>query len=657
MSSPMMNPFGDPMQDFASFIESIGMFEEWTSNGLQSIDQSLLPLDPMCSTDLQGETMNANHAEGRSLQDSLAEKTPIPNFGSRLPSLQPEIHEERDPGTPLGFNSTRDIREADYQSFLKKLDYFQTILPNDSSVPSRLTLSRLFQGFIDGLNEHLPFIHTPTLQVGSCHPGLLLAVAACGAQYRFESEKGSTLFYGAYAIVREILARKGYGVTSSLLPNSLIPSLSDGARFCSIVSDAPEGDLDELMETIQIILLLVIHVTWGGNAKAAQELIPLQSTLASLVREHGLKEKTGNFELADDLNDANWHLWAKGEVNRRTKFVAYCFLNLHSLMYNIPPLILTSEIELNMPCPNGVWTSQNESTWRLAYEKPASKSSIPFQHSFSLLFKEESSAVERVTSTPFGNHILLHALSQQLYFARPLCLVPIEHDPQRQRQKVTGMETVLRNWKSRWKQTPESSTDPRNPAGPIAFTSAALLGQVYVRLQLDIGPHLNLITRDPSAIAQALISAPGDVTRGPGIITPLLHAVHALSIPIQLGVDFVAKTYSFHWSVQHSLGALEYAHLLAVWLQALPKGRLEALSRHEKMLFLWITRLLDETDMAIKSPMGNRLELTTDPSAMRKLSCSIMRIWARSFSGNICWGLVDVIGLSLNAYADILEKR
>lgn len=326
-------------------------------------------------------------------------------------------------------------------------------------------------------------------------------------------------------------------------------------------------------------------------------------------------------------------------------------------MYNIPPLILTSEIELNMPCPNGVWTSQSASTWRLAYEKPASKNNISFQHSFSLLFKEESPASERVTSTPFGNHILIHALSQQLYFARQMCLLPIEHDPQRHRQKVTGMEAVLRNWKSRWKQTPESSTDPRNPAGPIAFTSAALLGQVYVRLQLDIGPHIALITRDPSTIAQALISAPSDVTRGPGMITPLLHAVHALSIPIQLGVDFVAKTYSFHWSVQHSLGALEYAHLLAVWLQALPKDRLEALSRHEKMLFLWITRLLDETDMAMKLPMESRLELTRDPSAMKSLSCSIMRIWARSFSGNMCWGLVDVIGLSLNAYADLLEKR
>ncbi len=104
-----------------------------------------------------------------------------------------------------------------------------------------------------------------------------------------------------------------------------------------------------------------------------------------------------------------------------------------------------------------------------------------------------------VPSTVLGNHILLHALFQQLYLARQLCLLPRQHDSQPPHK--TGMDAVLRTWKSRWKETPESSTDPRNSASPNSFTSAPLLGQIYVRLQVDLGPHRALMTKAPPTIA------------------------------------------------------------------------------------------------------------------------------------------------------------
>ena len=649
------------MQNFADFIESIGFSEGWASDGLQSIDQSFLPLDPVAplQTEIRNDTTTVDDAENHSSHGHAPEENFLSNFGSRLPSLQPELGEQEDrsrtSGGTIGLQLTRNIREADYQSFVKRLNEFQRVLPRDFSPPSKFTLSRFLHGFIDGLNEHLPFIHTPTLQIGSCNPALVLAVAACGAQYRFEGKEGIRLFCAAQGIILEILRQRSYGTSPNFLSSSWLSPCPGGAGFWSQFPDGAEQASVELMEAMQTILLLVIHATWGGDARAAQESMALQGTLASLVRVHGLKEKT-TFEMTDHTNDANWCRWAKEEANRRTKFVVYCFLNLHSLMYNIPPLILNSDLGLNMPCSTEVWTAQSASAWRLVYEKTQNGNNLRFQESISSLFREEeSSACDEVACTAFGNHILLHALFQQLYFARQLCLLPLEHGPQR--HHVTGMDAVLRTWKSRWKQTPESSTDPRNPSGPIAFTSAALLGQIYVRLQLDLGPHRALMTRDPSTIAQALAGAPNDVVRGPGFITALLHAVHALSIPIQLGIDFVARTYSFHWSVQHCLSALEYAHLLTSWLRSLPDGGLARLPSHERKLYLWITRLLDETDMGIKLPIENRLELIKDPDNMKQLSCSIIRVWARSFSGNLCWGIVDVISASLKAYADLLEEK
>lgn len=660
----MTKPGEDPMQNFAAFIDSIGLSEGWASEGLFSIDQSLLPLDPAIPLQmgLRDKATAADDVEDPPPREA-PEEALLSNFGSRLPSLQPELDESHnrlrnwvDSTDNVGLSSTRNVREADHRSFVNNLKEFQRALPKDFSAPSRLSLSRFLHGFIDGLNEHLPFIHTPTLKIVSCNPALVLAIAACGAQYRFENNEGTSLFYAAQAILRDTLRRKGCDVPSHFLSGSVLPSSPLGVGHWPKPCPGAEDESDEAIEIIQALLLLVIHATWGGDGKLAQESISLQDSLTLLVRADGLNETTANFELTHDPDEANWFLWIRKELNRRTKFVVYCFLNLHSLMYNTPPSILNSELGLNMPCATELWSAQNAGAWRSLYESSSNVNNISFQKSFSSLFTEKAGPdLDKISPTALGNHVLLHALSQQLYFARQLCLLSVDHNSQPQNE--TGMDAVLRTWKSRWKETPESSTDPRNPAGPITFTSAALLGQIYVRLQVDLGPHRALMTKDPPTIAQALSGAPLSVTRGPGLITALLHAVHALSIPIQLGIDFVARTYSFHWSVQHCLSALEYAHLLTIWLLALPEGGPTGLSRHEKMLFLWITRLLDETDMRLTIPMESRLELTEDPSSMRQLSCSVIRVWARSFDGNVCWDLVKVVSTSLKAYADLLEKN
>lgn len=116
-----------------------------------------------------------------------------------------------------------------------------------------------------------------------------------------------------------------------------------------------------------------------------------------------------------------------------------------------------------------------------------------------------------------------------------------------------------------WQATPESSLDPRGESGPIPFTTSSLLGLAYVRLHLDTGPHRDLHSRDRMCIASALNRLPR-VSRGTRLTPALLYACHCLSIPVRLGVDYVAKTQAFHWSVRHCLSSLECAVLLAKWL-------------------------------------------------------------------------------------------
>lgn len=107
--------------------------------------------------------------------------------------------------------------------------------------------------------------------------------------------------------------------------------------------------------------------------------------------------------------------------------------------------------------------------------------------------------------------------------------------------------------------------DPRNPNGPVTFTSTALLGVAYVRLGLNLGSYKILRHRDPDKISENLLKIP-KLPCGPHLLPGILHATHALSIPVKLGVNFVARSHAFVWSVQHSLCGLEFAVFLSKWL-------------------------------------------------------------------------------------------
>jgi hypothetical protein len=116
-----------------------------------------------------------------------------------------------------------------------------------------------------------------------------------------------------------------------------------------------------------------------------------------------------------------------------------------------------------------------------------------------------------------------------------------------------------------WQQAPESGLDPNNESGPVPFTSSALLGVAYIRLTLNIGPYRKLEHRDPSEIAGELARLP-DIERNSCLFSALLYATHALSVPVRLGIDRIARSQAFFWSVQHALSGFECAVFLAKWL-------------------------------------------------------------------------------------------
>ena len=677
----------DPMQDFSIFLDSVGLPSAWHSGIFNAVEHNPFT-SPMLRYDdpagMPRTQLNGGPFDPRSTH-SQDETNAFSRFGSRLPSLQPEIRDQDSimvEGRSIEESSAGksrhmwEISDSDRQTFMNKLDSFTSVLPKGFIAPSKHSLSRYLAGYINGFHEHLPFIHVPSLSVATSAPELVLTLAAVGAQYRFENSRGIELFYAAKAVVLEqIRQRDAYWApaipwhrSNTLAPSSAnslsAPSPSPGPFSSYLASaDISEPNDGAQMGSIQALLLLTAFATWERNRELLREALAFQSILARLVRESGLTSP----DTVPSVDDLSWEEWIAQEGAKRIKLIVYCFFNLHSITWNIPPLILNAEVHLNLPDPADEWKALSATQWKKLRRANATPP-VPFQTTFARLFSKAPSSPGTPVS-PLGNYILIHAIIQQIFFARQLSTFwPATAGASLRSEDVVAFEHGLSAWKAGWKRAPESSLDPQNPNGPVAFTSTAFLGLAYIRLHVDMGPIRHLESRDAMQVALALRDTP-PIQRSPRLVPALLHSAHALSIPIRLGIDFVAKTQTFFWSIQHSLCSLECAFLLSKWLAsfpALPSQAKPPLSEHERKLLVWVRGMLDETEVAVPinaAGHGNgyhRLsesrDVIDDNIEVKQLSVSVVRIWAKTFKGNTSWAIVDLIGSALELYAEMLES-
>jgi hypothetical protein len=587
-------------------------------------------------------------------QGHLEEPPSLSRFGSRFPSLQPDdpAHEE----SPRK-RSFADISHEDRQKIVEMLNQFSSVIPSDFILPTRLALCRYIAAYVSGFHEHMPFLHIPTMSVETCSVELLLALAAIGAQYTFEGEKGVELFNVSKAIAtHRIRKRDTRLVQHQYHSESERSSPQTFESECTMRSPRRKGSVsgplglpsdmymtgfdEDLMQTAQALLLLMALCTWAKHKEILREALAIQSILATLIRDDGL-------EIEPLQADISWTDWIRRETTKRTKFIVYGFSNLHCIVYNIPPFMLTSEVKLPLPCSAVEFKAPTETLWREARKKSAPE--VLFQDALKRLFSKKGRDVTECNSSS-GNYALIHALIQHVFFLRQVTRCRFEGPGDLSTEDVASLENALRNWQIGWRQNPESSLDPMNQNGPVAFNSTALLRLAYIRLYVDTAGRA-LETRDPVLIANAFRAGPA-IKRSPKITRAVLHSAHALSIPIKIGYRLVAKTQSFIWSIQHSLCTLECGYLMSKWLEALSVPNPDPpVTEDENRIIAIVKSMLDETEFAVPS------EVTPDsPNYTRHLSAGVLRVWAMIFKGSQTWAIVDVIGSSLNLYADMLES-
>ena len=432
---------------------------------------------------------------------------------------------------------------------------------SEFEIPSRHTLTRYITAFFGGFHSHFPYIHRSTFKPSSSPLELTLSMAAAGAQYCFEKRSSERLFRVAKAMVFERLRQEEHHFGPQTL-GLIAPSDAYRPEAESQMRRAgPWSPLD----MAKTLLTLVGFATWERK-DLLQQAFYLRGLLVQTLRDIGLEEAV-NTGTESSSRSVLWDQWVQLESARRTKLVAFCYINVHSIAYNAHPLLWSSELHLRLPCCTPQWQATSAAQWS-ALRRDNKGDPMLFQQALSILL-QGSSGTETVQPipSPIGNYILLHALLQRIHVVRQLSF-PMTPSTKISTSELQTVSRALRSWTSLWQQTPESILDPNNESGPIPFTSSALLVVAYVRLSLDVGQHRHLESRDPNTIAAGLARLP-DIERNDNLLSALLYSTHALSIPVRLGIDRVARSQAFFWSVQHAISSFECAIFLGKWLCSL----------------------------------------------------------------------------------------
>ena len=411
-----------------------------------------------------------------------------------------------------------------------------------------------------------------------------------------------------------------------------------------------------------------------------------------LVREEGLTAATSQAAAQD------WDTWIRLEGSTRTKLIAYCFFNLCSITYNIPPLVLTSELNLFLPYPSRLWRAESSWQWQEARQNyPAVD--ITVHDAFARLFGRSAQGLPSHLSA-LGHYVLIHALTQHVYLLKQTSFAtphPFEVQRGLKPDDVEEVTQALRIWQTSFEhrhqlravESAHMGGGESFPGGPVAFNSTALLRLAYIRLYTDIAPSRALETRDHVLVSAALSNIPL-LVRSHRLHRAVFQAIHALSMLVKAGINYVARTKSLDWSIQHSCELcphplpqalitepkavavcnFECAILLSKWLLTLGSiGPTEAQpTPEEKNLLEMVRRMLDETEFAVPidpslggpgggaSSAGGMDMVLNDSMRLRQLAAAVVRLWAETFKGSHIFEVVRVMGAGLDGYADLLEK-
>lgn len=396
-------------------------------------------------------------------------------------------------------------------------------------MPSKTALSRSLEAYFHGPSQFFPFIHAATFTIREKPAELLLGIAAVGHLYEMEHSQAYEMYVMAKAILMEKLRCDSLSISSNVLGGH--PSIA-----------ISKNGIGQRIQTLNLLL----HVACWSKKDSLSDAPWLGGLLVNLVRQHGTEHE--NPVTSDD----GWSSWVAAEERRRTIMAAYSILNLQSIAFNTPPLLLSQEMEVYLPCTSTEWNSTDHVQW--SQNKTSSNGTVLFREALRALFTGSDDLQSRDYSS-LASYLLIHGILQRVVILRLGC----------QRLLQPGdfktCEKALCAWQSLWDTSNETTLEPTALNGALGLSSMALLRLAYVRLNSDTGPYRGLLNRDPQRVLHKL----PDFARSTHADRAALQAVDALSMLVRQGREPTACSKGRFWSIEQSLSSLECAMLLREW--------------------------------------------------------------------------------------------
>lgn len=518
-----------------------------------------------------------------------------------------------------------DLTDNDWRYLVKETKIVQCCNAACFSLPNRQAFSRYLFCYAKNFHEHLPFLHLPTVQVQQMSLELVLAIAAVGSIYCYESSDSMMLFKASRDIINGRAHKEKHNAFGSVR-----------SRFETKSRLREKNDsqiLKEALQTTQASVLLVAMATWSAPSLTLREVLEARATLVTSIRVSGLLEY-------QSIPATHWEQWIFNEGIRRTVLLAFGLLTFHTIIHNDPPAIAYRELDCVLPCHENEWRCTTAGGWMSVH------SCCRPQPKFNTVLSELLGGTldgERAPHSSLGNYVLILALMQHIFFLRQLSAG--EDFWERQ---TTSLVRALEMWQYQWALSPESSLDPQDPMGPVAFTSTALLRVAYIRLSLDIGPSRILGHVDPTEVARAMGEA-GQPQRSDVTTCAAYHSVQALAILVRFGST--APKRGFSWSVQHAVCTTECVVLLTKWLCEITRSYPDLhLSREETLVLNLVIELLKDSNSPTASSYNNSLDAPAD------LCTGVTTLVSDVFAGDNVWDIVTRTGRALKEYKGTLEQ-
>ncbi|KAF3483631.1 nucleoside transporter family protein [Arthroderma uncinatum] len=491
------------------------------------------------------------------------------------------------PPPPLTQLSVEDKDEIS-----NKLSSFMSVLALDFELPSHHDLSEYITGYFNAFHPHLPFLHMPTMAVRTSAAELILAIAAAGSHYRLKHETGEMLFHASLAIVAERFKRRDTEkfifpqLDGHPFPSSATSLENDSDPLSYSALQTADGSKDPI-QLAQCLLILINLAALRKDHEIHHEGFSIERRLAALIQEYGLEQEPMK-------PDVSWEQWIQLETAKRTKLMAYCFLNLRCIVYNSLPIIPSSDINMSLPSTADEFNANTRAKWAEAHSISPPESS--FRGGLDRLFVLQAGDADWV-NTSLGDYVLSHAMIEHIYFLRQASRS--QHDGTRKvsAEVMAPSEVALNNW----------------------------LGQA-------------LATNDPVQVGAALLAVPPmqRTLKNSGV---LKICAAGLKIPAMMGIQ---KAQPFIRSIYLALFSLESAFLLTKWIDALsvaPAGFPVCVEEIE--VHTLIKQTLKDTEFAIEanSVIGNVVQL-------RRMNVGVIRLWAKLFKRAEAPGIVGLIASS-----------